>query len=124
MSALSILAKSAAPQRRMPYRSSSSSLGLQKRSFPRCRKVMRSAIRSRSVVMCEDIRIECSSSCTKSQNTSSISSRMTGSRPLVASSRIRSLGRWERAAAISSFMRIPLESALISLRGGRAKRAR
>ena len=47
-------------------------LGLQKRSLPRCRKVMRSAIRSRSVVMCEDIRIECLVLQQKSQNTSSL----------------------------------------------------
>ena len=42
------------------------------------------------------------SSCTNSKNISKISSRTTGSRPLVASSKIRSLELCDRAAAICS----------------------
>ena len=47
----------------------------------------------------------------KPKNSSRISSRTTGSRPEVASSRISSWGRVEKAAAMDSFIFMPLEKA-------------
>ena len=42
-----------------------------------------------------------------------ISSRITGSRPLVASSKINSLGLWERATAMHNFIFMPLEGKVV-----------
>ena len=50
-----------------------------------------------------------SSASLNSRKISSTSSRTMGSRPAVASSSSRTSGRWARAAAMASFIRMPRE---------------
>ena len=64
------------------------------------------------------------SSRVNSEKSSTTSSRTTGSRPLVGSSRIRSLGLWDRATAMPSFIFMPREKSLNCFPSGRSKRRR
>ncbi len=66
-------------------------------------------MRSRSDVMCDENSTPRLSSWMKSSRMSRIPLRATGSRPLVASSRISRRGRCASAAAIESFIFIPRE---------------
>ena len=68
--------------------------------------------------MCDEIRTECSSSRVKSENSSTTSSRTTGSSPLVASSRISSFELCDSAAAMPSFIFIPREKSPKGLLSG------
>ena len=59
--------------------------------------------------MWEEIKMAWSSASLNSRKISSTSSRTMGSRPAVASSSSRTSGRWARAAAMASFIRMPRE---------------